>query len=353
MHVTKPLFALAAVVLALTAFSTSHAQDAGTPSQQLAALQLVDSTIQPMTLQAHTRITQMTEFISSKGMDSQWDTYRQTPSPKPKGIDFDAAYKIALQRVISEHAAPINDGSGQSVEADLAKEKQDIKKQWSEYEDMQAVMLRVSSFLQNNKLMSEYEAWSKDAAQKRGQEANRRIAAYNASNSEAASATEKKWQKRQQWIGSHWDEYMHVQSLKNDSGYIMERNRGSIVADSHQYPYLDSQDSPYSWLQDTDYGGGPYGDYWGGSTYGGYSDPYYDVVGGTPNVVNINRGGNDLHPAYDRTADHTYHQGPRVPGAMDAPTTPPPAVNWSGEGAHFSTAAAHPGPPAGGDSAGK
>ena len=344
MHANKPLYVLFTILFLTLAGNTAKAQDAGTPSQQLAALQLIDSSIEPMTLQAHTRIDQMTQYISAKGMDSQWDAYRQKPAPKPQGIDFDAAYKIALQRVVSEHAAPIKDGNGEDVDQSLAAEKSRMQTEWAKYEDMQATMLRVSSFLQNNKLMADYEEWSKDKAQKRGEEANKRIAAYNASNSEAAKNTQKKWVKRQQWIGSHWDEYMHIQGLKNDSGYIMERNRQSVVADSHEYPYLDSQDSPYSWLQDTDYGGGPYGDYWGGSNYGGYADPYYDVWGGgSPGVVNINRGANDIHPAYNRNEDHNYHPGVHVPGAMDAPTSTPPSVNWSGEkGAHFSNAAAHP-----------
>ncbi|MAJ47920.1 MAG: hypothetical protein CBC35_11740 [Planctomycetes bacterium TMED75] len=342
MHVKNPLSVIFSILFLTIAGNAVQAQDEGTPSQQLAALQLVESSIEPMTLQAHTRITQMTQFISAKGMDSQWDSYRQKPAPKPKGIDFDAAYKIALQRVQSEHAAPIKDASGGTVDQDLAKEKARMKTEWSQYENMQATMLRVSSFLQNNKMMSDYEEWSKSAAKTRGEEANKRVAAYNASNSEAAKNTQKKWIKRQRWIGTHWDEYMHIQGLKNDSGYIMERNRQSIVADSHEYPYLDSQDSPYSWLQDTDYGGGPYGDYWDGSDYGGYNDPYYDVWGGAPRVPRAARRANDLHPAYNRNENHSYHPGAGVPGAMDAPTTAPPAVNWSGTGAHFSNAAAHP-----------
>ena len=342
MHVKNPLSVIFSILFLTIAGNAVQAQDAGTPSQQLAALQLIESSIEPMTLQAHTRITQMTQFISAKGMDSQWDSYRQKPAPKPKGIDFDAAYKIALQRVQSEHAAPIKDASGGTVDQDLAKEKARMKTEWSQYENMQATMLRVSSFLQNNKMMSDYEEWSKSAAKTRGEEANKRVAAYNASNSEAAKNTQKKWIKRQRWIGTHWDEYMHIQGLKNDSCYIMERNRQSIVADSHEYPYLDSQDSPYSWLQDTDYGGGPYGDYWDGSDYGGYNDPYYDVWGGAPRVPRAARRANDLHPAYNRNENHSYHPGAGVPGAMDAPTTAPPAVNWSGTGAHFSNAAAHP-----------
>ena len=342
MHVKNPLSVIFSILFLTIAGNAVQAQDEGTPSQQLAALQLVESSIEPMTLQAHTRITQMTQFISAKGMDSQWDSYRQKPAPKPKGIDFDAAYKIALQRVQSEHAAPIKDASGGTVDQDLAKEKARMKTEWSQYENMQATMLRVSSFLQNNKMMSDYEERSKSAAKTRGEEANKRVAAYNASNSEAAKNTQKKWIKRQRWIGTHWDEYMHIQGLKNDSGYIMERNRQSIVADSHEYPYLDSQDSPYSWLQDTDYGGGPYGDYWDGSDYGGYNDPYYDVWGGAPRVPRAARRANDLHPAYNRNENHSYHPGAGVPGAMDAPTTAPPAVNWSGTGAHFSNAAAHP-----------
>lgn len=347
MHAKNPLAVLFSILCLAVAGTIAPAQDAGTPSQQLAALQLIESSIEPMTLQAHTRITQMTQFISAKGMDDKWDNYRQKPAPKPKGIDFAAAYKIALQRVQNEHAAPIRDSSGESVDQALAKEKARMKTEWSQYENMQATMLRVSSFLQNNGMMADYEEWAKGMAKKRGEEANKRIAAYNASNSEAAKNIHKKWVKRQQWIGTHWDEYMHVQGLKNDSGYIMERNRQSIVADSHDYPYLDSQDSPYSWLQDTDYGGGPYGDYWGGSTYGGYSDPYYDVWGHAPvGAAAIGRAANGISNMYNRNENHTYHPGAHMPEAMDAPTTAPPSVNWSGEGAHFSNAAAHPSEPA-------
>jgi hypothetical protein len=344
MHVKNPLYALFSILLLSIAGTTAEAQDAGTPSQQLAALQLIESSIEPMTLQAHTRITQMTQFISAKGMDSKWDDYRQKPAPKPKGIDFDAAYKISLQRVQSEHAAPIKDGRGENVDQALATEKARMKTEWAQYENMQGTMLRVSSFLQNNKMMADYEDWSKGMAKKRGEEANKRVAAYNASNSDAAKDIHKKWVKRQKWIGTHWDEYMHVQGLKNDSGYIMERNRQSVVADSHDYPYLDSQDSPYSWLQDTDYGGGPYGDYWDGSNYGGYSDPYYDVWGHkSADDAAAERAKNGISHIYNRSEDHTYHPGTHVPGAMDSPTTAPPSVNWSGEGAHFSNAAAHPG----------
>ena len=152
---------------------------------------------------------------------------------------------------------------------------------------------------------------------------------------------------------------MHVQSLKNDSGYIMERNRGSIVADSHDYPYLDSQDSPYSWLQDTNYGApngwGGYGggDYWGGSSYGGYSDPYYDVWGHeAPSDAAGKRAANDINHVYNRSETHNYHPGAHVPGAIDAPSSELPSVKWSGDGAHFSTTAEHPSE-AKADSAGK
>ena len=307
-----------------------------TAAQKLAAMQFIDSTIEPMTLQAHTRITQMTEFISTKGMDAKWDTYRNTPADKPKGISLDKAYDIALQRVMSEHPTPDADVADSA--AALSKEKALVTKDWAAYENMQATMLRVSSFIQTNGMMDDYTSWAKDKGAANAKAAMARATAADAKNSDAVTANNAKFKARQRYLASHWDEAMHVASLANDSGYIMERNKGSVVADSHQYPYLDSQTEGVN-LNTEDQSNGSQ-DYWGGSTYGGYNDPYYDVWGHHSGAALTGHDANGIHPAYARSADHRYHS----PGSMGALSTGDvPSVKWTGNpGPSFSTAAAHP-----------
>ena len=106
----------------------------------------------------------------------------------------------------------------------------------------------------------------------------------------------------------HWDEEMHLKGLANSSGYIMARNRQSIVADSHQYPYLDSQteqvnlntaNEPFG--EGSGYAGSYGPGYNDGSWYGGYADPHYDVWGFP--------GGHEGAGAYDRTHPPQYHPG--------------------------------------------
>jgi hypothetical protein len=307
-----------------------------TAAQKLAAMQFVDSTIKPLTLQAHCRITQMTEFISTKGMNAKWDTYRSTAADKPKGISFDKAYGIALQRVVSEHPTP--DADVADPAAALAKEKAMVSKDWAAYENMQAKMLRVSSFIQTNGMMDDYMTWAKDKGVANTKAANARTAATDAKSSERLKANKAKYKARQRYLATHWDEAMHVMSLSNDSGYIMERNKGSVVADSHQYPYLDSQTEGVN-LNTEDQSNGSL-DYWGGSNYGGYSDPYYDVWGHHGGEALTGHDANGIHPAYARTADHRYPHAGSMGGLS---TGDVPSVKWSGKpGPTFSTAGSHP-----------
>ena len=336
----RTLITTISTCLLLTIANVSANQQAdtskATAAQQLAAMQFVDSTIQPMTLQAHTRITQMTEFISAKGMDAKWDAYRNTPSDKPTGISLDKAYSIALQRVMSEHPTP--DADVVDADAAIAKKKAMVTKDWNAYENMQATMLRVSSFLQTNGMMDDYMTWAKDKGAANAKAAAARSAEANAKNSAAIQANNAKFKARQRYLASHWDEAMHVMSLANDSGYIMERNKGSVVADSHQYPYLDTQTQGVN-LNTEDQSNGSL-DYWGGSTYGGYSDPYYDVWGHHSGAALVGHNGNGVHPAYARSADHTYH-GTDSMGALT--TGDVPSVKWTGNaGPSFSTAGSHP-----------
>ena len=124
MHPRTLITTISTCILLTIANASANPQadtSSATAAQKLAAMQFVDSTIEPMTLQAHTRITQMTEFISTKGMDAKWDTFRNTPADKPKGITLDKAYGIALQRVMSEHPTP--DADVADPAAALAKEK--------------------------------------------------------------------------------------------------------------------------------------------------------------------------------------------------------------------------------------
>ncbi len=336
----RTLITTISTCLLLTVANASANQSAdtsaATAAQKLAAMQFVDSTIEPMTLQAHTRITQMTEFISAKNMDAKWDTYRKTPADKPQGLSLDKAYDIALQRVMSEHPTPDADVANPS--AALAKEKAMVTKDWNAYENMQATMLRVSSFIQTNGMMDDYMSWAKDKGAANAKAATARAAAADAKNSDAVKANNAKFKARQRYLASHWDEAMHVASLANDSGYIMERNKGSVVADSHQYPYLDSQTEGVN-LNTEDQSNGSL-DYWGGSNYGGYNDPYYDVWGHPSGAALTGHDANGVHPAYARSADHTYHGA----GAMGALSTGDvPSVKWSGKaGPSFSTAGSHP-----------
>lgn len=326
--------------LLLTIANASANQQADTSSataaQKMAAMQFIDSTIEPMTLQAHTRITQMTEFISTKGMDAKWDTYRNTPADKPKGISLDKAYGIALQRVMSEHPTPDADVADSA--ATLAREKAMVSKDWTAYENMQATMLRVSAFIQTNGMMDDYTTWAKDKGAANAKAANARSTAADAQNSDAVTANNAKFRARQRYLASHWNEAMHVASLANDSGYIMERNRGSVVADSHQYPYLDSQTEGVNLNTENQSNGSL--DYWGGSNYGGYNDPYYDVWGHHGGAALTGHDANGVHPAYDRSADHRYQR----PDSMgDLSTGDVPSVKWSGKaGPSFSTAGSHP-----------
>jgi len=341
MHPRTLITTISTCLLLTIATASANRQadtSSATAAQKLAAMQFVDSTIEPMTIQAHTRITQMTEFISTKGMDSKWDTYRNTPSAKPKGISLDKAYGIALQRVMSEHGTP--DAEVSNPADVLAKEKATVSKNWAAYENMQATMLRVSSFIQTNGMMDDYTTWAKDKSAANAKAATARATAADAKNSDAIKANNAKFKARQRYLASHWDEAMHVMSLANDSGYIMERNKGSVVADSHQYPYLDSQTEGVNLNTQNQSNGSQ--DYWGGSTYGGYSDPYYDVWGHHGGSDMIGHDANGLHPAYARSADHAYNNGPDSVGALK--TGDVPSVKWSGEaGPSFSTAGSHPG----------
>jgi hypothetical protein len=336
----RTLITTISTCLLLTIANASANQQADTSSataaQKMAAMQFIDSTIEPMTLQAHTRITQMTEFISTKGMDAKWDTYRNTPADKPKGISLDKAYGIALQRVMSEHPTPDADVADSA--ATLAREKAMVSKDWTAYENMQATMLRVSAFIQTNGMMDDYTTWAKDKGAANAKAANARSTAADAENSDAVTANNAKFRARQRYLASHWNEAMHVASLANDSGYIMERNRGSVVADSHQYPYLDSQTEGVNLNTENQSNGSL--DYWGGSNYGGYNDPYYDVWGHHGGAALTGHDANGLHPAYDRSADHRYQ---RSDSMGDLSTGDVPSVKWSGKaGPSFSTAGSHP-----------
>ena len=292
------LFTVLGCLLALGVSTTTSAQDstdANDLSEQLAALQIMNRTVGPMLTQANTRNSQMTAYIGEKKLTNEWDAYQKT-APTPSQLTFEAGYKIALQRVKTEQPVSKAGASASDLQKSINATKDMVESEWTSYGTANAMSRQMSAFLESKKMLTDYESWSKTYSQKRAAAFQAKANAENKAEGAAAQKISDKFKAQQQYLMQHWDEEMHLQGLQNSSGYIMERNRQSVVADSHEYPYLDSQVG--SSVQSAPQGGS----YFNGSWNGGYADPYYDVWG-------FPKGHKNGDTAYSRTVPPSYHPG--------------------------------------------
>ena len=309
MHARTSLLVLLGSLSLLAAPVSVQAQDGGAgasnhpvlgvPVQQLAALQTMNRTVGPMLSQANARNMQMKAFLQKKNMTEAFATFAKS-APQPKELSFEAGYKIAMQRAQSEQHTAISSDNKDDLQDNIAATKTMVQSEWAQYAKVHSENTVMSSFIQSNSMMPEYDSFSSNFSKQRSAEVQKRIDAENMKQSDAAKRIHAQFKSQQRYLMQHWDQEMHLMNLANSSGYIMERNRQSVVADSHEYPYLDSQTQPVLWAPQ---GGG----YWGGSWYGGHADPYYDVWG-YPEGADMG-GDYDAHPALHRTETAHYHAG--------------------------------------------
>ena len=305
------LFKILGCLLVLGVASPTSAQDANNVnelSEQLAALQIMNHTVGPMLTQANTRNRQMLQYIGTKNMQSDWASYQKT-AKTPSNLSFDEGYKIALKRVKTEQPVTGNDASAEDLSRNIAATKSMVESEWNSYNTANTTARQMSAFLESKDSLTDYESWSKTYSQKRAADYTARAQAENEKEAAAAQRTSDKFKAQQRYLMQHWDEEMHLKGLADSSGYIMERNKGSIVADSHEYPYLDSQTEPVNantvnepFGRGSGYSGSYGPGYYDGSWNGGYADPYYDVWG-------FPGKHKDGDTAYKRTVAPVYHPG--------------------------------------------
>jgi hypothetical protein len=311
------LFKILGCLLVLGVSTPTSAQDANNVnelSEQLAALQIMNDTVGPMLTQANTRNRQMLQYIGTKKMQSDWSSY-QKKATAPANLSFADGYKIALQRVKTEQPVTSNTASASDLSRNISATKSMVEAEWKSYNTANANAKQMSAFLESKDSLTDYESWSKTYSQKRAADHAARAQAENEKEATAAQRTSDKFKAQQRYLMQHWDEEMHLKGLANSSGYIMERNKGSIVADSHEYPYLDTQTEPVNlntanepFGEGSGYGGSNGPGYYDGSWNGGYADPYYDVWG-------FPGDHKDGDTAYKRTVAPDYHPGALESGA--------------------------------------
>ena len=311
------LFTILGCLLVLGVSTPTSAQDENKVndlSEQLAALQIMNDTVGPMLTQANTRNRQMLQYIGTKKMQPDWASYQKT-AKTPSNLTFDEGYQIALKRVKTEQPVTGSGASAGDLSRNIAATKTMVESEWNSYNTASATSKQMSAFLESKDSLTDYESWSKTYSEKRA--ANYTAHAQDEDKQEAAAAqrTSDKFKAQQRYLMQHWDEEMHLKGLANSSGYIMERNKGSIVADSHQYPYLDTQTEPVNlntanepFGEGSGYGGSYGPGYYDGSWNGGYADPYYDVWG-------FPGDHKDGDTAYKRTVAPDYHPGALESGA--------------------------------------
>ena len=290
------LFTVLGCLLVLGVSSPTSAQDANDLSEELAALQIMNQTVGPMLTQANTRKGQMKEYIQTKDLISDWSSFSET-AKAPEALSFEKGYQIALQRVKTEQPVSSTNADFGDLQKTINATKSMVESEWNNYGTANAACTKMSSFLTSKNMLTDYEEWSKTYSKKRAADWQAKVDAANEKDGAAAQNISDKFKAQQQYLMQHWDEEMHLKGLANSSGYVMSRDRGSIVADSHQYPYLDSQ------LQGQVSGMVPQGgSYFSGSWNNGYADPYYDVWG-------FPKGHKDGDTAYKRTVPPQYHPG--------------------------------------------
>lgn len=292
---TKILGCLLVLGICLPA-PAQDSNDANDLAEQLAALQIMNNTVGPMLTQANNRNRQMLEYIGTKDLRSDWSAWRKT-ADTPGSLTFEEGYKIALQRVKTEQPVSDAGASAEALTTEINATIKMVKSEWKSYNTANATSRQMSAFLESKNALTDYEAWSKTASAKRAAAMQDMARTTNEKEAAAAQKISDKFQAQQRYLMQHWDEEMHLKSLANSSGYVMARNRGSIVADSHDYPYLDSQVGSQS-VNSVPQGGS----YWGGSWNGGYADPYYDLWG-------FPKGHDNGDTAYKRTVPPVYHAG--------------------------------------------
>ena len=306
MH-ARNLLTLALGCLLATAISAptqaQNSNDANDLSNQLAALQIMNSTVGPMITQANTRNQQMLAFIKNKDLGADWAKY-QPSAPTPQDLTFAEGYKVSLQRVQTEQPTTSTTASAADLQSNINATKSMVQNEWKSYHSAHTMSVQLTAFLHSKGMMADYETWSKTYSQERASNVQKQIDEANAKDSAAAQKIHAKFKAQQQYLMQHWDEEMHLKSLANSSGYIMERNKQSIVADSHEYPYLDSQTEGVNLnTENQSNSSGP--GYYGGSWNGGYADPYYDVWG----FPKDHDGHGEGADAYSRTVPPAYHPG--------------------------------------------
>lgn len=258
--------------------------------RQIDALNSMSHAMGPMIRDAKTRIAQMTEYISTKGLSREWSTY--TPADSSAGFDgltFDQGLEAAVQhQKLRALSNPATDDPA-VMQREVSATQTLIKAQWTHLNDLHNQVAKLSAFLTNKGQLEAYRDWAvADAASKIEARAAAREE-HNAATAEHASALRVKLD--QQW---------HAQQAAENAA---DRARGG-------------GDDQVGVRDDNPGGGGDSyddDDYYGGSYWNGYADPYYDVWGHRRLRARQEvREGIQEHHDWHRSAGGSPHPAPSV-----------------------------------------
>ncbi|MEE2719595.1 MAG: hypothetical protein VX727_07410 [Planctomycetota bacterium] len=200
--------------------ANAGADDAATPAQTLRALQDMNQAAGDHLSASKRRISQMTEFLKSKGMLDAYNATDDPPKMLPQAMSFQDALNVAIQHEAANGSVDASTSTDpEVVSREIQAYTTMVQSVWAEYQQDMVTVQRMTDFLNANGVFDDYMSWAADL-QKTDRdamlsEAHKRAEADRAKQAERQKevnqAIDKSWatydKHHQEMLNTAWQHY--------------------------------------------------------------------------------------------------------------------------------------------------
>ena len=193
---------------------------AATPAQTLRALQDMNQAAGDHLSASKRRISQMTEFLKSKGMLEEYQATDNPPKMLPQAMSFEDALDVAIQHEAANGSvAPSASSDPEVVTREINAYTNMVRSVWAEYQQDMVTVQRMTDFMNAKGVFDDYMTWAGDL-QKSDREAmlsdaHKRAEADRAKQAERTKevnkAIDKSWatydKHHQEMLNTAWQHY--------------------------------------------------------------------------------------------------------------------------------------------------
>jgi len=249
------------------------------PLEHCRALLLMNHALDELSANATAEADLMSSYIETKKLGSQFAS--TPPPPAPPQLGYADAEKVAVALLKgpmsqSYYATELDDVSATGLASYEQLYERTCQRRWSEFAESRAQVRAMASFLGNNQMMSDYQAWATAEAALRQQQYEKKTAAGGAEQQQEAAAIRKSDAEMQQLMQQNAQlrqalssaEYQQQASAQQTAQAQQAAAQAQQAAGAAQQASQEQQQQqPAGYVVPTAYGAYGYGAY-GGYGYG-------------------------------------------------------------------------------------